>query len=552
MKLDLIIKNAKVITMDDYIQEADSVAVKDGKFVKVGKYKDIMGLCSKNTKIIDLEGKMLIPGFNDSHMHLLSYGLSLQKVDLRGLKSIDEIILKIKDYILEKDIKPGKWVQGIGWNQDYFDIKAFPTKQDLDKISLDNPICIVRACYHVAVVNSKALEVVGVGKNTCRISGGEFDVDEYGELKGVFRENAVRLIYDKIEEPDELELKNIILEASRDANSKGITSIQTDDFEHISSKNYEKIIKAYTNLHDEGKLVVRVNEQCLLPNVQKLTDFLDKGYITGWGDEFFKIGPLKLLSDGSLGARTAALSNPYADDTSSNGILVYTQEELDELVTTAHNNGMQIAIHCIGDAAMYMAFKSFDLSQKQNYKFDSRHSIVHCQITDDILLDKFKQQEVIAHIQPIFLNYDLHIVEDRVGRERAKTTYNFKTMVESGVHIACGSDCPVEKFDVLPNIYCLVTRKDLSGYPPSGWLPQQKLSIYEALYGFTMGGAFASFEEKIKGSISVGKYADMVVLSEDIFNIEEDLIKDVEVLMTFVDGNIVYENDMRRNKYERK
>jgi predicted amidohydrolase YtcJ len=540
--LDLIIKNAKIITMDENVNEAECVGIENGRISMVGKFEDIKQFARKDTEIIDLDNKTLLPGFNDSHMHLLSYGLSLKKVNLSKSKSLEELILTLKRFIEENKIDETKWVQGIGYNQDYFEVKEFPTRYDLDKASIVNPICIVRACYHIACVNSRALEIMGIDKSTPEIKGGLIDLDENGEPLGIFRENALCLIYVNIPEPDIQELKDVIYEVNLKALSKGITSIQSDDFEHLPSKNYNKIIEAYQELNQQGKLMVRINEQCLLPNMPRLDNFIKNEYSKINTNEFFKLGPIKLLTDGSLGARTALLNSPYSDDSSTCGICIYEQKVLDELVITAHNNNIQVALHCIGDKAMYMAFESIEKAIGDNINADYRHSIIHCQITDEELLNKFRKFNVIANIQPIFLDNDLHIVESRVGASRAKMSYNWKGLLQRGVKIACGSDCPVEDFDVLENIYCAVTRKDLSGYPENGWLPEQKLSLYEALYGFTMGGAYASFEEGIKGSITPNKLADMVVLSENILDIDINEIKNVKILKTFVGGKLVYDN----------
>lgn len=274
--------------------------------------------------------------------------------------------------------------------------------------------------------------------------------------------------------------------------------------------------------------------------IERLKQFLSLGYKTGQGDEYFKIGPLKLLTDGSLGARTAYLCNPYADDPSTKGISVFTQDELNELVITAHNGGMQIATHAIGDGAMYMCFEAFKKAQEQNPKEDPRFGIIHLQITDEVLLEKFKEQNVIAYAEPICLNNDLHMIEDRVGKERSKTTYNYRYLADNGVHVAISSDCPVDSLNPMKNIYVAVTRKDYEGYPEDGWLPEQRLTIDQALYGFTMGSAYASFEENVKGSIEPGKYADMVIISEDIYAINPDDIQNIKVEMTIVGGKVVF------------
>lgn len=540
MKLDLMFINGKVYTMDKDNTVVEGVGIKDNKIIKIGSTQQILALKEENTKVIDLEGKTLVPGFNDSHMHLVNYGYSLIQVDLIGVESIEEINERVRNYIKDRDIEGRIWVRGRGWNQDYFlGDKVFPTRYDLDKISKEQPIVATRTCGHVAVINSKALEVLGITKGTPQVEGGHFDLDEHGEPLGIFRENALSIIYDAIPNPSISEIKKMILSATKAMNKCGITSVGTDDFESLPGKEYDKIMEAYLELKDEGKLNMRVYEQYLLPHLDKLKSFINKGYKTGWGDEFFKVGPLKLLLDGSLGARTAALNEPYTDDPTTSGIVTITQEELNELVTFAHNNENQVAIHGIGDKGMYMAFEAIERALDENPREDHRHGIVHAQITDEYLLNKFRELKAVAYIQPIFLDYDWKMVKDRIGVEREKTSYNWKTMVNMGTHIACGSDSPVDSFNVMYGIYEAVTRKDLKGNPDAGWLPEQGLTVKEALYGYTMGGAFASFEEDIKGSIKEGKLADLVVLSDDIFQINPNRIKDVNVEMTIFDGKVI-------------
>lgn len=539
--MDTILCNGRVYTLDNKGTIAEAIGIKGNKIALVGKKEEVLALKTKDTKILDLEGKMVVPGFNDSHMHLLGYGYTATKIELNNAKSIDDLITLGKELLNNRNLKKGDWILGRGWNDDYFDEKRLPTRHDLDKITTDFPICYIRVCKHMLVVNSKALEVVGIDKNSPQVPGGRFDLDHNGEPLGIFRENAMDIIFSAIPEPDIESVKNMIIKCSEDAVKQGITSIQTDDFEQLPEKDYEKIIKSYLELIEEGKLKVRVYEQCLFSDVNKLKVFLDKGYTTGWGNEYFKIGPLKLLADGSLGARTAYLTKPYNDDNSTRGVSILSQEEMDELVLIAHNGGMHVAIHAIGDGAMYMAFESIEKALRHNPRPNHRHGIVHCQITDLDLLHKYKELDVIAYVQPIFLNYDMHIAEDRVGKEKVKYTYNWKRMIDMGVHLAGGSDCPVEKFDVLPNLYSAITRKDLKGYPEGGWLPDQKLTVDEALRIFTVEGAYASFEENIKGTLEVGKLADIAVLEKDIYEVEPDEIKDVKVDLTIMDGKIVYE-----------
>ncbi len=530
----MILYNGKIVTMDNYLKEAEAILIKNDKIEFVGTNDQILVHKTKDTTLIDLHGKLVIPGFNDSHMHLYGFGQGLQMVDLKNATSVKEIINRGKEFISSKEIRENAWVIGRGWNQDYFKgDKIFPTRFDLDEISTTNPIMLSRACGHLAVVNTKALEICGIDINTPQVDGGEFNFD-----LGLFSENAISLISANIPKPTKEEVKKALIDGMEYANKHGITSIQTDDLAHAG--NYKLLIEAYESLRRAGKLTCRIYQQCLLDSKEKLKEFLDFGYNTGYGDNYYKLGPLKLLSDGSLGARTAALVNPYADNSKTNGIMCYSQAELDELIKLAHDNGMQISVHCIGDRAMYSVLNSYEIALKANNRKDHRHGIIHCQITDETLLNKFKELNVIAYVQPIFLHYDLHIVESRVGKELASKTYAFKSMIDKGIHTSFGTDCPVEALDTMSNVHCAVTRSDLSGYPKDGWNSKEKVSVYEAIYSYTMSSAYAAFEEDIKGSISKGKLADFIVLDEDIFKVDVNKIKDIKVEMTFVGGKLVY------------
>src|SRR5690554_1312854 len=526
----MILYNGMIYTMDKGII-VEAIKIVDDKIVKLGNSEEILNLKQLNEECIDLAGKTVIPGFNDSHMHLYGFRKILEMVYLMKVNNIDDIINKIKNYIKNNKINVNQWLQGRGWNQDYFKInKRFPTRDDLDKISKKHPIILSRVCGHIAVVNSKALEVCNISENTLDVEGGNFDIN-----MGIFKENALSLIMDNIPKPSVIDIKNTLIKAMNYANSKGITSIHTDDLSHCG--NYKYMLQAYEELNKENKLTCRIYQQCLL-NKSQLKEFIELGYKTGVGDNYFKIGPLKVLSDGSLGARTAALSKAYSDDKSTSGIMCYSNEELEDIITFAHENDMQIAIHCIGDRSMKIVLDCYEkVIKDRNYK---RHGIIHCQIMDKIILNKFKDIDILAYIQPIFLHYDLHIVENRVGKELAKTSYAFKSMIDKGIHLSLGTDCPVEICDPLVNIYCSVNRKDLQGFPQAGFNPQENLSVHEAIYHYTQESAYASFEENIKGSISEDKLADLVVLTDNIFNISPIYIKDIKVLKTIVGGKVVY------------
>ncbi|MGL5330681.1 MAG: amidohydrolase, partial [Peptostreptococcaceae bacterium] len=499
--------NGEIYTVSNGIQEA--FIEENGKFIYVGSNEKALSYKEENSELIDLEGKFVTPGFNDSHMHVLGYGYSLQMINLaKRTSSLKDMKNAIKEFTNDRNIKENEWIRGRGWNHDYFtDENRFPTKYDLDEISTTNPICIIRACGHICIANSKALELANITKNTKQVEGGHFDVDENNEPLGIFRENALSLIYDKIPSPNKEGLKDMIYEACSSLNSYGVTSAQTDDFIVFPNINYQDVIDAYMELEEEGRLSVRIYEQAQLVDKKELEEFINKGYKTGIGSESFKIGPLKLLGDGSLGARTAYLSEPYEDDNSTSGIAVYTQEQFDDMIEYAHKNDMQVAIHGIGDKIMTMIVSSIEKALKKYPRENHRHGIVHCQITTKNLLNKFKELNLHAYIQSIFLDYDINIIESRIGKERSKTTYNFKTFNDLGVSLSNGSDCPVELPNVLEGIQCAVTRMNLN-QTKEAFLPQEALNIEEAISSYTIKGAYASFEEDIKGTIEVGKLCD--------------------------------------------
>lgn len=533
--------NGNIYTVTNGIVEA--FVEEKGEFLYVGSNEEALSYNEGNSELIDLEGKFVTAGFNDSHMHVLGYGYSLQMIQLSECtSSLENLKRGIGNFIDGRELKENEWIRGRGWNHDYFtDIKRFPTRYDLDEVSTTHPICIIRACGHTCVVNSKALELAGITKDTPQVEGGVFDLDENGEPLGIFRESALSLIYDKIPTPDKDSLKNMIYDACKSLNTYGVTSAQTDDFTVFPGVNYQTVIDAYKELEKEGRLSVKIYQQSQLVDKEELTEFIQKGYKTGVGSDYFKIGPLKLLGDGSLGARTAYLTYPYSDDESTCGIAIYTQEQFDEMIEFAHKSGMQVAIHSIGDKIMYMVVEAIEKALNKYPRENHRHGIVHCQITTEELLNKFKELNLHAYIQSIFLDYDINIVEQRIGKERAKLTYNFKTLMDSGVSVSNGSDCPVELPNVMEGIQCAVTRKNLDS-TKGPFLKEQALSLEEAIKTYTIMGAYGSFEEDTKGSIEVGKVADFVVLNQDPFDVYENNIKDINVLATYIDGKLVYKN----------
>ena len=537
----MLLRNGRIHTMGRAGETADALYIENDTIRAVGSWDEVRQVAPVNEETVDLEGCSVLPGFNDSHMHLLMYGANKSIVDLRGAASLEECIARTRSFIAQNGVHPGKWVQAFGWNNDRWEEARFPTRDDLDRISTDHPVSFKRACGHASVLNGMALDRLGIDGDMVPKQG-SYDRDAAGKPNGILREMSYA-IRESIPAPSLAEIKEMILAAGRDAAAVGITSVQTDDFGVLSGDprvNTVQIIRAYRELAERGELPVRIYEQCSLRNVDGLGHFWENGFRSGDGDDYFRFGPLKLFTDGSLGARTALLTEPYSDAPDTRGIAIYRQEELDEIVGMAHEASMAAAIHAIGDEAMWMAIRAIERAKRKAFKPEVRHGIVHCQITNPAIIEKFAELDLVAHIQPIFLDYDLHIVESRVGVERASTSYNWKRLLDSGIHVACGTDAPVEKFDPLPNVCCAVTRRDSNGNPPGGWLPDQRLSVREAIGIYTAGSAFASHDERRKGTIAPGMLADLVVLDEDVFDIEPGRIKDISVRMTLCGGIVTH------------
>ena len=539
--MDLILFNGTIHTVNEDQPVAEAVAIQNGRIRLVGDNTSVLALKTRETRLIDLEGRLVVPGFNDCHLHLLAHGINIQRMDCGGVTSIDELVERGKRFIKERNLAPGDWLLGYGWDERNYDEARMPTSEDLDRISTVHPIALTRVCVHSVLANGPAMERAGVTESTPQPAGGSFSVDAKKRPTGLFSETGRYLIYNEIPDPDVEEIKKILEQAATIAAEHGVTSIQSDDFEALNSKNWQDVIRAYTELGEEERLPVRVYQQCLLPQKERLAAFLAAGYTTGKGDDLYRIGPLKLLTDGSLGSRTAFLLEPYEDRTDTCGICVLSREELDALTDLAVENGMQLLYHAIGDAAMHLCFDAFSRVDETRGLEGARPGIVHCQVTDKALLSRFIQQDVLALVQPITLASDIHILDQRIGEKRSRHAYSYRYLMEKGVTVGLSSDCPVDSIDPLKNIYVATTRKDFNGFPETGWRPEECLSVEQAVYGLTMGAARCSFDEKVKGSIEQGKFADLAVLSDNIFEIKKEEIPNVRVCLTVMNGRVVHE-----------
>ncbi|HHW26869.1 MAG TPA: amidohydrolase [Firmicutes bacterium] len=527
-----VYQNGSFYVLPNETRKREALAAYEGRVIYVGDRdaaKDAFP-AGVTPEVVDLGGKTVLPGFIDSHMHLMSLGLGLRNLSLSDVRSIVELKAIVK--AAAESTREGEWILGRGWDQDFMREKRYPNRRDLDEASGDKPVCLTRACGHLVVLNSKALEICGITRDTPDPEGGAIDRDQYGDPTGVLRETAQELAWAHIPEPGPEALLEATKKAMEYLLARGITSVHTND----GYGGYSTVVETYKKAHSEN-MPLRVYWD--LP-VSYLDDLVATPLRTGDGDDYFRIGAVKMFADGSLGGRTAALEEPYNDDPSTSGILVNSEAALKEWVYRAHCLGMQVAVHAIGDRAARVSLEAISEAQSRLPRSPLRHRIVHAQILSPHLISEMKRLGVVADVQPKFITTDLRWAEDRVGY-RMRCSYAWKTMLRAGIPLAGGSDSPVEPPDPMWGIYAAVTRKDMDGNPRGGYYPNERISVSDAVHMFTMGAAFAAFEEDVKGTLEPGKLADFVVLSHDPFAISSDRLKDVEVLMTVVGGEIAYQ-----------
>ena len=538
--LDKLFINGEIYSMKKEGEKFQSLGIKDGKIAYLGTDEEAKNLSSK--ELINLKGKMMIPGMADAHLHLYAYCQNLTFVDLSKVHNINEMINLMKEKI--KNVKKGDWVKGVNFDQSKWKENRFPTLEEMDSISKDNPIIIKRCCLHAVVANSKALEMASIGKNYQAGSGGIVELDKDGMPNGILREQSTKVFDDILPDPlKDIEVqKRIMQDVLNDMSSKGITTIHT-----YAAKiwQYNEDINIYKNFEKEGKLPLRVTvciDELFEPEIltkEKLNNPYRK----------VQLGAYKIFSDGSMGSRSAALKEPYSDDPENSGFMLFTQEELNNKILTGYEHGLQPAIHAIGDRALDMTLSAIEYTLKttkekgmtdEEQKKRLPFRIIHVQMIDDDLLERMKKLPLVLDIQPVFLCTDLHWIEDRIGKERLKGSFALKTMEKAGLIQTGGSDCPVETYEPLKGIYAAVTRQDMEGYPTEGFLPEERLSVYEALCMYTKNVPYATGQESVLGTLEIGKFADLTVLEKNLFKIDKKEIKDVKVEQTYVAGNCVF------------
>jgi predicted amidohydrolase YtcJ len=528
---DSIFLNGNILTgvglLTDKPERVTAVAIKNGLVLATGTDVEVLHFQGPHTDVTDLHGAFVMPGFNDAHVHLASAGREKLTIDLVGVKSIAEMQQRIG--AAAKAAEPGVWLRGRGWDHTLWAAKELPNRSDLDAVTGDHPAVFTRVDGHIAVANSKALEIAGIRAATPDPSGGKIDRDRLGIPTGIVRETAVDLVYDKVPAPSPKERRKALELAIWDAVTHGITSLQDysswDDF------------LVYEQMEQEHRLTVRISEWLTfldpLPTLEQQRAHHDAN------DPMLHTGMLKGFMDGSLGSRTAALLAPYSDDPGNSGIPQFDQATLNKMTIERAEAGFQIGFHAIGDRGAQMALDAFAAAEAADPKSASqRFRIEHDQVVDPADFARYKQLNVIASMQPNHLLTDMYWAEDRIGPERAKTSYAWKRFWDQGTVVPFGTDYPVEPVTPFRGLYAAVTRQSEDG--TRAYFPEEKLTIAQALYAYTQAAAYAEFAEPKKGKLVTGYYADLVILDRDLLEATPREILAMRVLRTIVSGRTVY------------
>jgi predicted amidohydrolase YtcJ len=528
---ELIVINAKIWTVDNALPEAKAMAVLGDRIVAVGNQIEILEWRGPRTKVVDAKGRLLLPGFNDSHVHFVDGGAHLQEVQLKDAATPADFAARIG--ARAKSLAKGEWVTGGDWDEQRWSPANLPTKELIDSTTPENPVYVNRYDGHEVLVNTLALKLAGITDKTPDPPGGQIVRDAQGSPTGVLRDAAQDLV-SKVMPPMTHEQRiKAIHQAMEHAASLGVTSVQDMNPSFAD-------VGAYAELLEKGELTLRIYAAPME------TDWKDQARIglrRGFGSSMLRMGAVKGYADGSLGSETAYFFDPFTDDPKTSGLLsdeMQTPTAMQERLIGADAAGLQLCIHAIGDRAISTVLDIFEQVEKTNGKRDRRWRIEHSQHMAARDFARYAKLGVIASVQPYHAIDDGRWAEKRIGADRIKRTYAFRTFLDNGVRLAFGTDWSVAPLSPMWSVYAAVTRATLDGKTPNGWVPEQKLTVAEAVEAYTMGSSYAEFQEKEKGSITPGKLADFVILSDDIFKIPPAAIKDVKVKATYLSGKLVY------------
>lgn len=526
---DLVIINANIHTMDSKNTVAKSIAMLNGKIVAVGSDADTKSWIGSKTRVINAGGKLVIPGFNDAHVHFSDTGAQLSRVDLRSSKSPEEFVQRLKAFIATQP--KGRWILGGRWDHENWTPANLPTAALIDAISPDNPVFVTRLDGHQALANSVAMKLAGVDRNTKDVEGGVIVRDAQGNLTGNFKDAAEEYIQRVVPERSYDEELEYAQAASDWAAHFGVTSVQSME----EGTNFG----AFQELERRGTLKTRLYGCTPLVDYQR---WVKTGVHYAFGDSFVRVGCLKGYADGSLGSTTAWFFEPYLDSPGTSGVpRAEVTGSMRQNMIAADKAGLQVMVHAIGDKANATILGFYEDVAKANGPRDRRYRIEHAQHLRQEDIRRFGADKVIASMQPIHLADDGRWAGKRLDDKRLKGTYAFRSLLDAGATLAFGTDSPVASLNPLLGIAAAVTRQTADGKNPNGWFPEQKITVNEAVRCYTLGSAYAEFQENVKGTLEVGKLADMIIISDDIFKIDPTKIEAAKVLTTVMDGRVVYE-----------
>ncbi|WPP52330.1 amidohydrolase [Catalinimonas niigatensis] len=524
---DMVLLNGNIWTANPTQVNARAIAISADTIMDIGSQAKIRRYIGDSTQVIDLEGNFVTPGFIDSHVHFISGGFRLSSVQLRDAVTPEDFIQRIATFA--QTLEPGTWITGGDWDHENWG-GELPHREWIDSVTQNHPLWINRLDGHMALANTAAMKTAHVTKEIEEAAGGEIVRDEEGELTGIFKDNAMSWIEKAVPEPSDQQKDKALEAAMKYVTAQGVTSVH-----HMSG--YMDVLERF---RDEGKLITRIYAGMPIHQWKKLADKISE---EGVGDKWLRIGSLKGFMDGSLGSHTAAFFDPFTDAPEDSGFFITTKEEMYGWVKKADSAGLQPMIHAIGDRAISELLDIYTEVVQENGARDRRFRIEHSQHIVPKDFGRYNSLGVIASMQPYHAIDDGRWAEKVIGPERIQTTYAFRSLLDEGVRLAFGSDWFVAPPTPLEGIYAAVTRRTLDGQNPEGWVPEQKISVEEALRAYTINAAFASFEENIKGTLEIGKLADMVVIDRDLFKINPSQIKEAKLLMTIIGGKIVYQSE---------
>jgi predicted amidohydrolase YtcJ len=536
---DVVFKNGNVYTANDKAPQAQAIAVKGDRIVFVGTNAAAQRYVGTNTRVVDLQGKTVLPGFTDSHQHLSGVGLREMTLNLEGTTSLEDFLAKVKARVDQS--KPGDWITGRGWIETHWKPPVFPTRSDLDKVAPNNPMILGRADGHGSVANSAALNLAGITKDTPNPFGGEISKDKQsGEPNGMLLDSAQGLVRRRVPPTSAAEAERAVELGVKRNIQLGWTQIQDAGGSYTDVDIFKKLYAA-------GTIKLRIYKAVHGPG-PSATRLLNEGPTIGAYENRFTFRTIKVVSDGALGSRGAALHDPYSDAPDTSGFLTVKAEDLKPMLVDALRKGIQVETHAIGDRANRFVLDEYEAAFKavpsgERKVADPRWRVEHAQIVNPADIPRFAKLGIIPSMQPSHAIGDLFFAPSRVGINRLAGSYAWESFIKSGVVVPGGSDAPVERGEPMIEFYAAVARKDQKGFTGEGWHPEEAVTRAQALKMFTLWPAYAAFEEKLRGSIEVGKLADLTILSADIMKIPEAEILKTRCVMTVINGEIVFEQE---------